>query len=141
MKKTLQFLTLLTASYIMPATSEPAHVPLADYAFDFATYGHEITVIGTTKNYMDKLTADDFITINDEGYTLKALIDRMNRKDRQGFISFFNDHCIVGFGSEECDITASGDIELNQDMMMIFRMSTTKISKDGSEWSNAEAGP
>ena len=139
--KTLVVVGLLAVIYALPVLSEPVSVKLADYAFDFPVYGYEITVIGTTKNFTDKLTADDHITINDEGYTLKTLIDRMNRKDRQGFISFFNDHCIVGFSSKGCVITASGDIELDQNMRMIFRMSAAKISKDGSEWSNAEVDP
>ena len=70
------------------------------------------------------------------GYKMKTLIDRMGRRDRQQFISFFNRHCI-GFATKPCTITASGEIELNEDMRMIFRMSTGKISKGGEEWSNA----
>ena len=72
----------------------------------------------------------------DEGYTLKTLIDRMNRKDRQQFISFFNDHCVVGFTSKGCAITASGDIEMDEQMRMIFRISFVKISINNNEWSN-----
>ena len=95
---------------------------------------------GLTRNFRDKLTADDYITINDDGYKLKTLIDRMARRDRRQFISFFNKHCITGFGSrrQACAITASGDIELDENMRMIFRMSTATIAKDGNEWSNAK---
>ena len=112
---------------------------MADYAFDFPTYGFEIQVIGTTKNYTDTLTADDFINIKDHGYTLKTLIDRMNRKDRQQFISFFNAHCILGFGPGGCNIRADGDIELDDKMRMIFRMSTVTISMGTIKWSNRAA--
>ena len=128
-------LVLAAAGYALPAASEPVHVSLADYVFDFPTYGYEITVGGKTRNFSDKLTADDYITIDDNGYRLKTLIDRMSRKDRQKFISFFNDHCI-GFDAN-CPITASGDIELDENMRMIFRISTVKISKDRNEWSNS----
>ena len=139
MKNTLPLLAMVAAVCATPAASEPSLVSLADYAFDFATYGYEITVNGKTRNFTDKLTADDHITINDEGYKLKTLIDRMNRKDRQQFISFFNSHCIMGFSAKGCPITATGDIELDENMRMIFRMSTAKISMDGSEWSNFNA--
>ena len=125
---------LAAMGYALPAAAESVHVNLSDYVFDFATYGYEITVDGKTNNFSDKLTADDYITINDNGYKLKTLIDRMGRKDRKEFISFFNDHCI-GF-SVSCAISTSGDIELDKNMHMIFRMSTVKISKDGNEWSN-----
>ena len=131
-------LALGAAIYALPAASEPVATSLADYAFDFPTYGYEITVTGETSNYTDKLTADDYITINDDGHKLKTLIDRMGRKDRQQFISFFNTHCIVGFSAKGCVITAAGDIELDENMHMIFRMSTTTISMGGSEWTNLE---
>ncbi len=141
MKLLRAHIALLFAAYALPATAEPVEVSLADYAFDFAHYGYEITVTGETSNFHDKLTADDYIIINDEGYKLKTLIDRMGRRDRQEFIAFFNTHCIiVSFGVEDCTLTASGDIELDEDMRMIFRMSTSSISKDGSEWSNLLEG-
>ena len=127
----------LAVTFALPAFSAPVPVKLSDYAFDFPKYGHEITVEGETRNLQEKLTADDYITINDDGYKLKTLIDRMGRKDRQRFISFFNEHCITGFMGKPCTITASGDIELDERMRMIFRMSTAKISKGGKEWSNA----
>ena len=119
---------------ISASASEP--VKLADYAFDFPTYGYEITVAGKTRNFMDKLTADDHIILNDNGYDLKTLIDRMGRKDRQQFIAFFNKHCVVGFGGKKCSIAAAGDIELDKKMCMIFRIRTAKISMGGSEWTN-----
>lgn len=138
MKKTILALTTLAALYAAPAASEPPKVTLADYAFDFPTIGHEITVTGTAQNMMDKLTADDHITITDDGYSLRTLIDRMARKDRRGFIQFYNKHCI-GFGpNAACPITASGDVELDENMRMIYRMSTATISKDGNEWTNAQ---
>ena len=140
MKLTKCLLPLLAVAYAIPAASEPAQVRLEDYAFDFPKFGHEITVAGETRNYQDKLTADDYITINDAGYKLKTLIDRMGRKDRRQFISFFNDHCITGITGKPCSITASGDIELDEDMKMIFRISTTKIAKAGNEWTNAVKG-
>ena len=139
MKASRILLPLLASAYALPAVSEPVLVSLANYAFDFPTYGYEITVVGVTRNFIDRLTADDHITIDDEGYTLKTLIDRMGRKDRQQFISFFNDHCVVGFSAKGCSITASGDIELDENMRMIFRMSTVEISKDGDAWSNSSA--
>ena len=126
---------LAGTAYALPAASETAQVKLADYAFDFPEYGYEIEVQGVTANFHDKLTADDYITIRDDGYSLKTLIDRMGRKDRQQFITFFNGHCI-GFRAN-CPITASGDIELDENMRMIFRTSVVTISKDGKQWTNA----
>lgn len=138
MRRTMMGVAVLAAmAYALPAASETARVKLADYAFDFPTYGYEITVAGGTRNFRDKLTADDYITINDDGYKLKTLIDRMGRKHRQQFITFFNEHCITGIGGKACAITASGDIELDEDMRMIFRMSAATISKDGKQWTNA----
>ena len=136
MKKLILFLSMM--SFSLSAASDPVAVSLEDYVFDFPAIGYEITVTGETKNYTDKLTADDYITINDAGYKLKTLIDRMDRKDRQQFIAFFNDHCIVGFGASGCTITASGDIELDEDMKMIFRMNMATISMSGVGWTNLE---
>ena len=136
MKKPFPFLALVAAAYVAPVASESVEVTLADYAFDFATIGYEITVSGETGNIQDALTADDYISIEADGYTLKTLIDRMNRKDRQQFIRFFNKHCIVGFVGPGCAITASGDIELDENMKMIFRMSTAKIAMGAARWSN-----
>ena len=136
MKRILCALAVVAAGYATPAASESPHVSLADYAFDFSTYGYEITVSGVTRNFQDKLTADDYITINDDGYKLKTLIDRMKRKDRQQFISFFNSHCVVGFGESGCRITAAGDVELDENMRMIFRISTASIRQGGNEWNN-----
>ena len=133
--KTLTAIILATVAYALPVAAEPVRVSLADYAFDFPKYGYEIEVQGETANFHDKLTADDYITIRDNGYSLKTLIDRMGRKDRQQFITFFNGHCI-GFRSN-CHIVASGDIELDEDMRMIFRLSVVTISKDGIGWTNA----
>ena len=138
MKKTIIALTTLAALHAVPAASEPVAVTLPDYAFDFPTFGYEITVTGTVKNLNDKLTADDYTTITDEGYKLKTLIDRMGRGDRRGFINFFNANCI-GFGQDAaCPITASGEVELDDSMQMIFRMSTATIRKGGNEWTNAQ---
>lgn len=138
MKKTILALTTLAALHAGPVAAESVPVTLPDYAFDFPTYGYEITVTGTVKNLTDKLTADDYTTITDEGYKLKTLIDRMGRGDRRGFIQFFNANCIGFAPDDACPITASGEVELNENMQMIFRMSTATISKGGNEWSNAQ---
>lgn len=108
-----------------------------DYAFNFPTYGYEITVTGSIQNHNHKLTADDCTTIDDDGYGLKTRIDRMGRKDRQGFIRSFNEHCIGFRPIDGCSITASGEIELGKRMQMIFRINTATISKHGAEWTNA----
>lgn len=136
MRRMMTAAVLFAVAGALPAASEPVRVKLSDYAFDFPTYGYEIEVHGVTANFVDKLTADDHITIRDDGYSLKTLIDRMARRDRQQFITFFNGHCI-GF-TASCTITASGDIELDEDMRMIFRMSRGTIRKDGNEWTNAK---
>ena len=115
------------------AWAEPVEVNLEDYAFDFPQYGYEIAIKGTTRNIHDNLTADDYITIEADGYKIKTLIDRMSRKDRRGFIAFFNTHCITGF-EEGCIIAAAGDVELNEDMRMIFRPHRAELSKDGQTW-------
>ena len=59
----------------------------------------------------------------------------MGRQDRRDFIAFFNSHCI-GW-SVECEITASGDIVLDESMRMIFRIDTTTIRMGTESWSNA----
>ncbi len=64
----------------------------------------------------------------------------MGRRHRQQFITFFNENCITGFAGKPCAIIASGDIELDEDMKMIFRLSTAKIGKGGNEWSNVRQG-
>lgn len=137
--RTLWKLAAIAAAVLLSAgaaRAEPVAVSLEDYAFDFPTYGYEIAVSGTTRNFQDKLTADDYITIVDDGYNLKTLIDRMGRRDRQKFIAFFNEHCIVGFTRDACAITASGDVELDENMKMIFRMSSATISMGAAGWSN-----
>jgi len=133
MKKTIALLAMLAAA---PAAAESPQVSLADYAFDFPTYGYEITVAGAARNLNDKLAADDYTTIYDGNYKLKTLIDRMGRKDRREFMQFFNANCIGFSDKAGCPITASGEIELNKEMQMIFRMSTATIRKGGDEWSN-----
>lgn len=121
--------------FVSPAVSEPKGVRLSSYAFDFPKHGYEITIEGTARNLMDKLSADDFTRIEDGGYSVKTLIDRMSRSDRQKFIAFFNAHC-VGFTNVGCQIIASGEIELDKQMCMIFRVGNTSISKGNSAWSN-----
>lgn len=136
MRKALIAGVALATAWAAPAAAEPVSVSLQDYAFDFAQYGYEIAITGTTRNIHDTLTADDYITIEADGYKIKTLIDRMGRKDRQGFIAFFNANCITGF-NDGCPITAAGDVELNEDMRMIFRPSTATISMGAAKWSNA----
>ena len=138
MKKTIPALVMLAALHAAPAASEPVQVTLPDYAFDFPTYGYEITVTGTVNNLNDNLTADDYTTITDEGYKLKTLIDRMGRGNRREFIKFFNANCIGFSPDDACPITASGEVELDDSMQMIFRISTATIRKGGSEWTNAQ---
>ena len=138
MRQTIRVLALLSVGFAVTANAETAKVSLANYAFDFPAYGFEITFSGTTQNFTDKLTADDYITIDDDGYKMRTLIDRMGRKDRQAFIRFFNASCIGFVPSAACLITATGEVELNDDMRMIFRMSTATISQGGKEWSNSE---
>ena len=133
MKQAMTAAAILAAACALPAAAEPVQVGLADYAFDFPKYGSEIIVAGETEGH-GNLTADEAIHIRDDGYYLRAQIDRLGRSDRRQFIAFFNEHCT---GSTPCAIVASGDIELNRFMEMIFRISTVKISKDGNEWTNA----
>ena len=129
---------LLAIGTALPATSEPVQITLANYAFDFPTHGFEIEFSGTTQNLTDKLTADDYITIKDNGYKMRTLIDRMGRKDRQAFIRFFNAGCIGFMPTDACPITAAGEVELDENMRMIFRMNNATISKGSNEWSNAK---
>lgn len=138
MNKTIRLIAVLAAVHAVPAIAEPPAVSLADYAFDFPTYGYEITVSGTTRNMMDKLTADDHIFISDSDYTLKTLIDRMGRSDRREFMQFFNEHCIGFDPAVACPINAAGDIELDDKMRMVFRPTVVTISKDGNEWTNSQ---
>ena len=140
MRRTMTALAagILAIGTSLPAVSEPTQVTLADYAFDFPAHGFEIEFSGTTQNLVDKLTADDHITIEDNGYKMRTLIDRMGRKDRQAFIRFFNAGCIGFMPTDACLITATGEVELDDDMKMIFRISTATIRKGGNEWSNSE---
>lgn len=118
--------------------AEPTQTTLADYSFNFAEVGFEIAFSGTTRNYTDALTADDYITIRDKGYSMKTLIDNLPRRDRQGFIGFFNENCITGFSGTPCDIHAKGEVELDEDMQMIFRLSGVTITKSGKSWSTEQ---
>jgi hypothetical protein len=127
-------LALVMTFFVCTAHSEPAKVTLADYSFNFAKHGYEISVSGTTHNYSDSLTADDYIHIKDDGYRIKTLIDRLSRSNRMGFINFYNQHC-VGFSSK-CAITASGDVELDENMKMIFRISNVSIAKGSQNWAS-----
>ena len=136
MKKTILALAALAALHAVPAASETVAVTLPDYAFDFPTHGYEITVSGGIQNLNDHLTANDYTTITDGGYKLRTRVDRMSRKDRQGFMRFFNSNCIGFSNKAACPIVASGEVELDKDMRMIFRMLTATIRKGGSEWSN-----
>ena len=134
MKKILLLAT--STLFFATAYSEPAKVTLADYSFNFAQHGYEIAITGTTHNYSDTLTADDYIHIKDRGYRIKTLIDRLSRTNRMGFINFYNQHCI-GFRTK-CDISASGDVELDEDMKMIFRISNVSLSKNNQRWASQQ---
>ena len=136
-KRTLRLTAAVLAFACVPAIAETPQVTLPDYALDFPAYGYDITVSGTTRNLSDKLTADSYITIIDEGYKLRTVIDRMSRKDRRGFSTFFNEHCI-GFAHEGCDITATGEVELDDDMRMIFRIREASIRFNANEWTNGK---
>ena len=114
------------------AQSEPQPVSLATYAFNFPTYGFEITVSGKTRLTYEPLAADGRIRIKEEGYSLRSLLSGMNRDDRQAFVAFYNDHCFIKRGQRQCNITASGEVELDDDMQMIFRIQKARLWKDGN---------
>ena len=126
----------MTVAYTIPAASEPTRVRLPDYAFDFPTHGYEITVAGRAHAPYGALTAEGYLDVHDGGYRMKTVIDRMSRQDRQQFIGFFNANC-VGSPYGRCKITASGDIELNKEMQMVFRPTTAAVSLGDKAWSNA----
>ena len=114
------------------AQSEPVPVSLATYAFDFPTYGFEITVSGKTRLTYKPLAADGRIKIREGGYSLRSVLSGMNRDDRQAFVAFYNDHCFIRAGQRQCNITASGEVELDDDMYMFFRIQRAKLWKDGN---------
>ena len=65
MKSINVLLPFLAVTFALPAFSAPVPVKLSEYAFDFPKYGYEITVEGETRNLREKLTADDYILIDD----------------------------------------------------------------------------
>ena len=120
------------------ALAEPVRVSLADYAFDFTTIGYEIEITGTTANLMESLSSGGHISISDDDYSIKAVVDGLGRRGRKEFIDFFNAHCI-GF-TARCPITASGEIELGGSMQMVLRINEATIEAGGNSWSSAEGG-
>ena len=123
--------------FVSPVASESKRIRLSNYAFDFPKFGYQVTIGGTARNVIDKLAADDFTRIRDDGYRVKVLIDRMSRKARQQFIAFFNANC-VGFASSGCQILASGEIELDKNMCMILRAEDAKIGRGNKVWSSKQ---
>lgn len=111
------------------ADAEPVHVSLPDYALDFPSYGFEITVMGTTRLSVEPLSADGRIRIREGGHKLRAFIDRMERDDRKAFVAFYNVHCFISLGERGCDITASGEVELDDDMRMLLRIHRAELRK------------
>ena len=110
------------------AHAEPVAVSLADYAFNFPAHGYEIIVTGETGDFREKAT-NDFIYIRDGGYTVWARTDRLGRADRQKFLAFYNANCQQ---RAKCAITATGEVELNDELKMIFRIHAAELAKDGN---------
>ena len=110
------------------ARAEPVQVSLADYAFNFPAHGYEIIVVGKTGDFREKAT-NDYIYITDGGYTIWARTDRLGRSDRQKFLAFYNAECKR---SAKCAIRATGEVELDDDLQMIFRIHAAKLAGGGS---------
>ena len=128
MKLPGMLLPLLATAYALPAAADPVPVSLADYAFNFPAHGYEIIVTGETGDFREKAT-NDFIYIRDGGYTIWARTDRLGRADRQKFLEFYNANCER---MEKCIIKATGEIELNDELKMIFRIHEAELVKDGN---------
>ena len=128
MKRVACALAMVGACYAIPAVAEPVEVSLPDYAFNFPAHGYEIIVTGETGDFREKAT-NDFIYIRDGGYTIWARTDRLGRADRQKFLEFYNANCER---AAKCTIKATGEIELNDEMKMIFRIYAAELNQDGN---------
>ncbi len=111
------FLTI-TASL---AIAEPTKTTLKDYAFDFASIGYEITFLAETSYFSDPMTSNDYFKVSADGYSIKARADKLTRKGRKTFTSYFNENCKLDFSSRStCHIVLSGEIELDENFGMII---------------------
>lgn len=114
------------------ARAEPVQVSLLNYAFDFPAYGYEITVTGKTRRTTEPIAAGDRIRIREGGYTLRSFINRLGRSDRRDFVVFYNEHCFIRPGGVSCEITATGEVELDDDLQMVLRIQKATLSKGGN---------
>ena len=110
------------------AWAEPTPVSLSDYAFNFPAHGYEIVIEGKTGDFREK-SGNDYIYVRDGGYVIWTRIDQLGRADRQAFVEFYNTHCER---MEPCSITAVGEVELNDEMKMIFRIQKAELSRAGN---------
>lgn len=115
---------------VSPTQAEPVAVSLLTYAFEFSAYGYEITVTGKTRRTTEPIAAGD--RIRRGGYKLRAFINRLGRSDRREFVTFYNEHCFIRPGGLSCEITATGEVELDDDLQMVLRIQQATLSKGGN---------
>ena len=112
----------------IPAVSiaDVTKTTLSDYAYDFASIGYEIEVSGTS-NYFNALNAGDYFNLKEGDYTLKTLFDGLSRKNRKAFVAFYNSECEYNY-SKDCQITVSGEVELDDSMGMVLTANSVSIT-------------
>ena len=128
LKGTLMIKQLSTMLLLaMPAVSmaDVTKTTLPDYAYDFASVGYEIEVTGTSR-YFDALNAGDYFSLREGDYTMKTLFDGLSRKSRKAFVTFYNSECDYGTG--KCQITVSGEVELDDAMGMVLTANSISIT-------------
>ena len=127
MKRLFVFFILIGLFFVNITKAEPVDTTLKDYAFDFASIGHEIRFIGTTSYFMDELSANDYFNVRAEGYTIEARADKLSRTGRRKFIGYFNENCKTTFSGGECIIILSGEVELDENFKMIIWATVVEV--------------
>ena len=121
-----QLSTMLLLAIPAVSIADVTKTTLSDYAYDFASIGYEIEVSGKS-NYFDALNAGDYFNLKEGDYTLKTLFDGLSRKNRKAFVAFYNSECEYNY-SNECQITASGEVELDDSMGMVLTANSVSIT-------------
>lgn len=113
--------------------AELVQTTLEDYAYDFASIGHEISFFATSA-YFIPMSADDYFNASYGGYTLEVRINALSRKAKKDFVPYYNKNCETTFSGDDCKIFLEGEIELNSSMKMILKAKKINfLSPDGSK--------
>ena len=120
-----QLSTILLLAIPAVSMADVRKTTLSDYAYDFASIGYVIEVTATSR-YFNALNAGDYFNLKEGDYTLKTMFDGLTRKDRKAFVTFYNSEC--GYDEGDCQITVSGEVELDDSMGMVLTANSINIT-------------